>query len=404
MNVTYVSYDGLEDPLGRSQVLPYVEGLARMGHHFELLTFEKPPVPLRLREPIAQNVHWTALRYHKTPTVPATAFDMTQGALFSAVMGIIRKTQLLHARSYVSAIMALPWAKSTKTPLLFDMRGLWPDEKVDAKTWSKTGKLYARAKDAERLLLRNAHAITVLTHSMQNFLRDEYPHANEIHAPIRVIPTCTDLDHFSLTAAPDQEVANLTQGKVVLVYVGSLGGWYMDKELAQFYLAWRKYAGPSRFLVISRSNADTIASVLKEHGAADELIHRPATRAQVPGYIRCGHGAISLVRNSFSKRGSAPTKIGELLACGLPVASNIIGDVDRVLENTEPGVLVYDESGQSLDQAAQRLVERIKSPNISQKARDLAENWFSLEKGLRHYARLYDDIDQGQRLHDAQWP
>ena len=36
----YVSYDGLLDPLGQSQVLPYVEALAK-SHEITVLSFEK---------------------------------------------------------------------------------------------------------------------------------------------------------------------------------------------------------------------------------------------------------------------------------------------------------------------------------------------------------------------------
>ena len=41
MNALYVSYDGALDPLGRSQVVPYLEGLAARGWRFDLVTFEE---------------------------------------------------------------------------------------------------------------------------------------------------------------------------------------------------------------------------------------------------------------------------------------------------------------------------------------------------------------------------
>ena len=37
----YVSYDGLLDPLGRTQVLPYIFGLVDAGYSFTILSFEK---------------------------------------------------------------------------------------------------------------------------------------------------------------------------------------------------------------------------------------------------------------------------------------------------------------------------------------------------------------------------
>ena len=39
--VLYISYDGLTDPLGQSQILPYVTELSRQGFSFVLLSCEK---------------------------------------------------------------------------------------------------------------------------------------------------------------------------------------------------------------------------------------------------------------------------------------------------------------------------------------------------------------------------
>ncbi len=40
--ILYLSYDGMTDPLGQSQVLPYICGLAKHGYTFTLISCEKP--------------------------------------------------------------------------------------------------------------------------------------------------------------------------------------------------------------------------------------------------------------------------------------------------------------------------------------------------------------------------
>ena len=40
-HVLYISYDGMTDPLGQSQVLPYLSGLSKEGFKFHLISFEK---------------------------------------------------------------------------------------------------------------------------------------------------------------------------------------------------------------------------------------------------------------------------------------------------------------------------------------------------------------------------
>src|SRR3954462_13589934 len=86
MRSLFVTYDGLLSPLGQSQILPYLRGLRGKGHAVTILSFERPSgasveaqAPLRAALE-AEDIRWVALRYHKSPTVPATAFDVLQGA------------------------------------------------------------------------------------------------------------------------------------------------------------------------------------------------------------------------------------------------------------------------------------------------------------------------------------
>ena len=39
--ILFISYDGLLDPLGKSQVLPYLLGLSEKGYRFCILSYEK---------------------------------------------------------------------------------------------------------------------------------------------------------------------------------------------------------------------------------------------------------------------------------------------------------------------------------------------------------------------------
>ena len=39
--ILFLSYDGMTDPLGQSQVIPYLEGLSKSGYGITILSFEK---------------------------------------------------------------------------------------------------------------------------------------------------------------------------------------------------------------------------------------------------------------------------------------------------------------------------------------------------------------------------
>ncbi len=404
LSVVYVSYDGMHEPLGQSQVLPYLRRLAALGHSFELISFEKPPHPLHFRKVIHPGIRWTALRYHKRPTVPATLFDMAQGATVSGLQALLARADLVHVRSYVPATLSVPLILLGRRPLLFDMRGLWPDERVEDGNWSPTSGVYRGAKWVERNLVHVASAITVLTNSMARYLRHEAPFRARIRAPIHVIPTCTDLERFSPEVAPNSEVAALTAGHRTLTYVGSFGGRYLAEEMARFYLAWRRYAAPARFLVVSRQDPEQIRSVLASQNVAHELIHRSATNTEVPALLRCAEAGVFFHPERFANRGAAPTKAGEMLAAGLSVAGNCIGDVPEVIGDLG-GVVLRQFDSDSLDTAAQRLAVLASHPDRTSRSRTIAQRWFSLERGANAYHELYRGLASRHGLDlDHAWP
>src|SRR3954454_14702118 len=79
--VLYITYDGLTDPLGQSQVLPYLIGLSERGHRITILSCEKRAAMNReggaIRKLCATaGLDWQPLRYHKWPPVLSSAVDL----------------------------------------------------------------------------------------------------------------------------------------------------------------------------------------------------------------------------------------------------------------------------------------------------------------------------------------
>src|ERR1700682_914778 len=85
--VVYISYDGMLEPLGQSQVLSYLEHLSR-DYSIHLVSFEKKidradarrMAATRLRMSAA-GIFWSPLAYHKRPSVAATAVDILFGTV-----------------------------------------------------------------------------------------------------------------------------------------------------------------------------------------------------------------------------------------------------------------------------------------------------------------------------------
>jgi glycosyltransferase involved in cell wall biosynthesis len=398
--VLYITYDGLTDPLGRSQVLPYLSGLSERGHRITVLSCEKPERMdkdgERIRKLCAEaGLSWHPLRYHKKPPVLSSALDAA--ALQQAAIRLHRGNpfDLVHCRSYIPARAGLALKRRSGVRFLFDMRGFWPDEKVEGNNWNLANPLYAAVyryfKRLESRLLKGADHIVSLTEAGRDQLltRPELPGADD---RISVIPCCVDFDHFPL-AGPQQRSAareelDIAPGKRVLAYLGSLGSWYMLDEMLDFFRVYASRPGEARFLFVTPEDPGPIFEAAAKSGVnSRNLIILPATREEVPHLMAAADLGIFFIKPVFSKTASSPTKMGEMLAVGLPIVANAgVGDVERMIDQMGCGVAIDEFTGKSYEHALDQLAQSTMGPA---ERRERALACFDVELGIERYDRIY---------------
>jgi glycosyltransferase involved in cell wall biosynthesis len=94
-----------------------------------------------------------------------------------------------------------------------------------------------------------------------------------------------------------------------------------------------------------------------------------------------------------SELGRAPTRLGEILGCGIPVVANAgVGDVARILETHQAGVIARDGSAEAMGEALDALDALRADPGLPDRCRRTAEALFSLEKGTEAYRGLYREV------------
>ena len=64
-NCLFISYDGLSDPLGQSQILPYVLNLSNHTKEFHIISFEKNKRLLKLEKKIENELINKTIKWHR---------------------------------------------------------------------------------------------------------------------------------------------------------------------------------------------------------------------------------------------------------------------------------------------------------------------------------------------------
>lgn len=398
--VLYISYDGMTDPLGRSQVLPYLKGIAKDGFTIHLISFEKESVFKSAEATVRMDIkdlpiHWHPLTYHKSPPVLSTVYDILQMYREAKKICKERPIGIVHCRSYISSLIAGTLKKRFGTRFIFDMRGFWADERVEGGIWNLSNPvfktIYRFFKKKERAFILNADWIVSLTHKGKEIIESEHPSASN---KISVIPTCVDLQHFNSENIDKAFVEDLKgiyglKGKRILSYVGSLGTWYMTNEMLKFF-AFSKQANVfDLFMVITKDDPSGLYRQAKETGVDPaSVLVLPGERNQLPSMLSLADWSVFFIRPSFSKSASSPTKFAELLAMNTGIITNTgVGDNERLFKKYNAGVLLNGFETEDF----QKALTKIKSYNHSEN-RKTAEDYFSLEKGVAEYLRIYRSL------------
>ncbi len=407
----FVSIDGMTDPLGQSQVLPYMIGLAKKGNKISIVSCEKKENWEQHHKTIESIVREAGISWNYCFYKTGKPF-VSQLQNFLALKKIViskvvprastteKHSTVLHCRSYLAGLIGLYCKKKFNSGFIFDMRGFWADERIEGGIWHKTNPigsyLYSFFKKKEKEMLVNADAIISLTHKAKSVILDWK--LGIMDSKINVIPCCADLNFFSKKNIEEQRLVLLQnkfpqlQNKFVLSYVGSLGTWYMADEMLEFFKELSEKMD-SHFLIITKDSEVLVHKAALMHKVPlDKLTVVSSSRADMPYFISFSTASLFFIRPSFSKSASSPTKMGELLSMGVPIVTNTgVGDVESIIKETNCGVIIPDFNKKGYQQAVSDLLENRNLYTGNTVA--AANSYFSLYDGIEKYAKVYHSFN-----------
>ncbi|HXH41820.1 MAG TPA: glycosyltransferase [Thermoanaerobaculia bacterium] len=398
----YLCYFGLRQPLVQTQVLPYLRELAASGIGMSLITFE-PELKKRwsagamdewrqrLRD---EGIEWHVLPYHKRPSLPATVYDIFAGARRAVMIARREKIDVFHGRSHVGAAIGALAKWRAGGRLIFDVRGFLAEEYVDSGNWKAGGLLYRLTKAAERWLYRASDGFVVLTDRARETLFLE----GAAGRPVEVIPCCVDPERFAAAARYGRDSVREelgVAGRLVFIYVGALGGYYLMRETAEL-LAVAREQDPRVFaLVLTQGSPTPMIEELHRLGFSnDDYRVMQAAPEEVPKVLRAADIALSLIRPSYARQSMSPTKFAEYLTAGLPVIATAgIGDLDTHMAHARAGVLLHSLDRTAYADAFHAIEELRRDPELADRCRGEARAHFDLHTvGGERYRRLYDAV------------
>ncbi|MEO8085518.1 MAG: glycosyltransferase family 4 protein [Bacteroidota bacterium] len=401
MKILFLAYDGLSDPLGQSQVITYMVGLANRGYEVTIVSTEKK----RGRKSVddikellkKNNINWYSISYTKNPPIISTLYDCIKLLYLSRKICRKGNFDIVHCRSYIPALIGIHLKKYFNLKFIFDMRGFYADERIDGRMWDQRSFiyriLYRFFKWQEQRFLSNADYSICLTERARKEILSWSVIPNQ-PIPIKVIPCCANVQKFNPEniSAEDKRLLRTKIGfgesDFLLMYTGAIGTWYMLEEMFDFFkrLILKR---PAKFLFITYDDPENILRIARSKNINTDLVRIvKAKHTEVPQLLSICDLSIFFIRPLYSKMASSPAKQGEIMSMGIPIICNSnIGDSDRIIREADGGIIIRSFTDEDYDFVVSEIPELLAKSKT--KIRETAIHYFSLEKGVQEYHEVY---------------
>ena len=393
----------MTDPLGQSQVLPYLKGLSKEGFEFHLISFEKSNRFKEHKKYISEicteaGINWHPQDYNTEGGLKKTIIQVRKMKKVVKYLNERHNFDIVHCRSNISALAGVSLKRSSGVKFVFDMRGFWADERVDGKLWNLKNPLfkiiYNYFKRKEIAFLNESDYTISLTENGKKEIESWKKVKKDLN--IKVIPCCVDLELFdkqkiSSEAIKDSKIKlNINSSDFILGYVGSIGTWYMLPEMLDYFKELKLHKPNAIFLFVTAEDSSSIyKKALEKNIPADDIRVVSVLHKDVPLYISLFNASIFFIIPAFSKKASSPTKQGEIMAMGIPLVCNSgVGDTDSIVIKYNAGEVINSFTLKDYQ-------NHIISPeNFNENdIRQGASSYFSLSEGVKRYLSVYKEID-----------
>jgi glycosyltransferase involved in cell wall biosynthesis len=164
-------------------------------------------------------------------------------------------------------------------------------------------------------------------------------------------------------------------------------------------LACRRSPRAHALILTEEDPAPAVAGLESRGVPPDRRTVRGVPWREVPRWFSLATAGVMLIESAPSKRASAPTKLGEFLASGVPVVITPgIGDSEALVGRARVGVVVRRPgvAGRDPEGLVAALDEldalRKEGAGLAERCRATAERHLSLRAAVDSYASLYGEI------------
>lgn len=370
--ILYISYDSLLDNISKSQILPLLKFLNKKNYEIYLISFEKKKNNLKLK----YVNEWEQIQFHNNKILKILSF-------FKCIFLILRfikyeNIKIIHCRSYIPAISVFFLKKIIKFKYIFDIRGFWFDEKRDAGLIDNIS--YFFLKLIEKKIYQNADSILTLSYKSINHISNLFDVKKN---RINFVSCFTDTQIFKVRKKKLRK-------HIIFGYVGNVSLSYDFNKVVNFLKIYNDI-NPNWTLIFINNHLEKnkINDLFYNFPYKNKIKIRKTNYYKINSLYKKIDLGIYFLKKSFAKIGSCPTKLGEMLSCGIPVITNGgVGDIERYLNS---------------EKKCGYIINKINKEKIKDIYSSFEKNYLQYKKNARHIALKYFEKNKNLEIYKSKY-
>ncbi|MGI9544218.1 MAG: glycosyltransferase [Cyclobacteriaceae bacterium] len=381
MNILYLSYWGINEPLVRSTIFPYLRIIGNIDavKKIYLVTVERNLRTELQRSYGISKMHWCPVYSRQLKLKILTKIsDFVDFP--SKIQQIIasNKVDLIMCRGVMAGALGYKAAKKSNLPLFVESFEPHADYMVESGEWAKNRLKYLMQKKWEKKELIYAKKIITVSNNYKRYLMNERRIRSD---KLDMIPCCTDTELFRFRVEDRTKVRKrlgIPSEAVVGIYVGKFGGIYYEQEAYDTFKKADEYFGNLfRLIVLTPTDMNSVTKGIGEVGLAEKTNILYVKHEEVPQYLCGADFAFSTIKYSPSRKYCCPVKNGEYWANGLPILlTDGVGD-DYQIINNEGGGALFNLARNNIEGALKKIESILSESNYRQKITKIAQKYRS---------------------------
>lgn len=345
MNIVFISYWGINDPLSVATVLPHVKILAEMPHvkKIFLLSFERGQIS---ETDLPSCVEHRTIIEKQFPPVINKFLSFFSGWRLLKKIHKNNNIDYCFCRSSFAGILGYHLKKKYKVPFLVESLEPHTDYMIESGEWRKNGLKSIILRKYEKAIFKKANYLLPVS---QNYI-NRLIKLKISESKLKLLPCTIDVNKFKFDLASRERLRKLNNfgvNDIVGVYVGKFGGIYYDKQAFELFRFFKTSIDNFKLIILSPNDREEVEGELYSAGFEDvDFTIKKVSPAEVPSYLSMSDFGIAIYRESAFSNCLSPIKVGEYLVNGLPVVlPERIGDDSEIIKSHGIGDLFTFSSG-----------------------------------------------------------